>query len=109
MGTEMICAPKTSFNFQPNPLDGPYCWSIAAGAFSGWLWHARQSAVTRIGCAKYSAGPVGDSRSPVNCFSSGEFRKDPMMSASQSTARSRGLVGFSAVSLYVYSGKCDRM
>lgn len=65
-GSEITCAAMISFSFQPNPFADPYRLIIGCGATSGVLWHCRQAAVARIGCAKYSAGPVADSRSPLN-------------------------------------------
>ena len=52
----------------------------------------------------YSERPLGVSRSPMISARSGLARNWLTISASQSTARSRGLVGFSVASLYAYSG-----
>jgi hypothetical protein len=58
--------------------------------------------------ARYSALPVGVSRVPRISVRLPSFRNCWTMSASHSTARSRGLVGLRVASLYVYSGCCWR-
>ena len=70
MGTETICAPMTSFSFQPKPLALPYRSIIVAGAAAGVEWHDRHSgSVMRIGRDTDSIGPAGVSRTLVNSFS----------------------------------------
>src|SRR5271170_5112158 len=98
MGTDTTCAPTTSFSCQPKPLELPYCLMIEAGATCGVLWHCKQEAAATSGLAKTKELPVADVRIVLNSFLDGSFRKTLMMSASQSVARSRGLVGFSVAS-----------
>ena len=72
------------------------CWDGTfedrlAERFAALAWHTATSPVM--------APPYADWRSPVSCVSWGLLRNAVIMSASQSTARLRGLVGLGAASL----------
>ena len=69
---------------------------MLTGATLGKLWHSRQTGEALIGRAIYRAGPFGVSRSPRKSCLVGSLREnvDDINTASQSVARSRGLVGF---------------
>src|SRR4029453_7589760 len=100
MGTDTICAPMISSIFQRKPLAGPYRSTIVLGAASTVVWHGRHAAfLIWIGRDKYSWRPVGVSRSPMISVVVDVVRNTFTTSASQSAARSRGLVGLSVASL----------
>ena len=89
-----------SLSFQPKPLSMPYNASIEAGAAAGVLWQVRQgSLVILIGLAMYKEGPAGVDRMPLSTLWSGSRLNSWTRSASQATARSRGLVGLRVASL----------
>ena len=99
-GTETTWAPSASFRVQPKPLFGPYFSTSVFGAASGVVWQRRHAGLLiLIGRAMNSERPEGVSRSPTNSVFSGELRNCAITSASHSTARSRGLVGFSIAGL----------
>ena len=78
---------------------------MVLGAASTLLWHCRQAGlVMRSGRAMNSDGPVAVTRWPMASVIVALLRNWLTTSTSQSTARSRGLVGFSVASLYAKSG-----
>src|SRR5579862_3869809 len=99
MGTETICAPMISPAFQPKPLALPYRRIMAGGAALGDEWHCRQGSLAVRGRAYHKDLPRDEERSPHDSFVPGLLRKLLTISASHSTARSRGLVGLSVASL----------
>ena len=98
IGTDTTRAATTWPSFQPKPFLGPYCLTIALGATDGTLWHSMTTLIRAKGPRYIKRSSHRSLALAYDSLLGLVIPEYVMMSASQSTARSTGLVGLRDVS-----------